>query len=49
MVEFSSTGGRGKNGTDYNMRYCWVIHVEDDKVTEVIGYYDTSTVQALFG
>ena len=48
VVEFSSTGGRGKNGTDYNMRYCWVIHVEDDLVTEVIGYYDTSTVRALF-
>ena len=29
------------------MRYCWIIHVED--VTEVIGYYDTSTVEALFG
>lgn len=48
VVEFSSTGGRGKNGTDYNMRYCWVIHVEDGLVTEVIGYYDTSTVNALF-
>ena len=48
VVEFSSTGGRGKNGTDYNMRYCWVIHVEGELVTEVIGYYDTSTVNALF-
>lgn len=48
VVEFSSTGGRGKNGIDYNMRYCWIIHVEDDRVTEVIGYYDTSTVDALF-
>ncbi|MFZ2016502.1 MAG: hypothetical protein WAV00_22000 [Nocardioides sp.] len=49
VVEFSSTGGRGKNGIDYNMRYCWIIHVEADLVTEVIGFYDTSTVQALFG
>jgi len=48
VVEFSSTGGRGKNGVDYNMRYCWVIHVEDDQVTEVTGYYDTSNVVALF-
>ncbi len=48
VVEFSSTGGRGKNGIDYNMRYCWVMHVEGELVTEVIGYYDTSTVKALF-
>jgi len=49
VVEFSSTGGRGKNGVDYNMRYCWIMHVEGGLVTEVIGYYDTSTVDALFG
>jgi uncharacterized protein len=48
VVEFSSTGGRGKNGIDYNMRYCWIMRVEHDLVTEVIGYYDTSTVDALF-
>lgn len=48
VVEFSSTGGRGRNGVDYNMRYCWLIHVEDEVVTEVVGYYDTSTVDALF-
>ncbi len=48
VVEFSSSGGRGKNGTDYNMRYCWIIHVEADVIVEVIGYYDTSKVNALF-
>jgi uncharacterized protein len=48
VVEFSSTGGRGKNGVDYNMRYCWVIHVENNLVTEVTGYYDTANVDALF-
>jgi hypothetical protein len=48
VVEFSSTGGRGTNGTDYNMRYCWVIHVQQGLVTEVTGYYDTRTVCALF-
>ncbi len=36
VVEFTSTGGRGKNGTDYNMRYCWVIHVEAGLITEVM-------------
>jgi ketosteroid isomerase-like protein len=48
MVEFSSTGGLGKNGTGYDMRYCWVIHVVDDRVVEVVGYYDTQKVTALF-
>jgi hypothetical protein len=48
VVEFSSTGGLGKNGTDYNMRYCWIIRVVDDRVIEVVGYYDTQMVTALF-
>lgn len=48
VVEFSSAGGRGKNGIGYNMRYCWVIRVVDDRVVEVTGYYDTQTVTALF-
>jgi ketosteroid isomerase-like protein len=48
VAEFSSAGGLGKNGTGYNMRYCWIIHVVDDRVVEVVGYYDTQTVTALF-
>lgn len=48
VVEFSSTGGLGTNGTDYNMRYCWVIHVSDTGVDEVIGYYDQQKVAELF-
>ncbi len=47
-VLFTSREGLGKNGIDYNMRYCWVIHVVDDRVHEVIGYYDTAKVNALF-
>jgi ketosteroid isomerase-like protein len=48
VVEFSSSGGLGRNGTDYNMRYCWVIRVQDGLVCEVIGYYDTRAVTQLF-
>ena len=48
VVEFSSTGGVGKNGTDYSMRYCWVMHVRDDQVDQVIGYYDQVKVVELF-
>lgn len=46
----SSTGsvGWGKNGTDYSLRYCWVIHVENSVITEVIGHYDQTKVAELF-
>jgi ketosteroid isomerase-like protein len=47
-VEFAGVGGVGRNGTDYSLRYCWVIRVAGDRITEVIGYYDQVTVQALF-
>lgn len=48
FVEFEGVGGRGTNGTDYTMRYCWVMRVEDDLVREVVGYYDQSKVAELF-
>lgn len=48
VVEFESTGGRGHNGTDYTMRYCWVMRRNGSQVTEVIGYYDTAKVVELF-
>lgn len=48
IVEFTSTGGRGHNGTDYNMRYCWVMRRSGEQIVEVIGYYDTAKVTELF-
>ncbi len=48
VVEFTSTGGLGKNGTDYNMRYCWLTHITAEKVDQVIGYYDQLKVAELF-
>ena len=47
-VMFHSEGGRGKNGVDYNMRYCWVMRVAQGKVREVIGFYDQTKVVELF-
>jgi ketosteroid isomerase-like protein len=47
-IEFRSEGGLGHNGTDYNMRYCWVVRVVDDRIVEVVGYYDQTKVVALF-
>jgi uncharacterized protein len=48
VVEFSSTDGVGKNGTDYSMRYCWLIRIVAGRVAEVVGYYDTQKVVELF-
>jgi uncharacterized protein len=48
VVQFGSRGGPGKNGTDYNMRYCWAMRVNDGLVREVVGYYDTAKVAELF-
>jgi ketosteroid isomerase-like protein len=48
IVEFNGVGGVGTNGTDYSLRYCWVIHVEDSRITEVVGYYDQTKVAELF-
>ena len=48
LVEFSGVGGLGRNGTDYSMRYCWLLRVVDGKVREVVGYYDQGKVAELF-
>jgi ketosteroid isomerase-like protein len=48
LVEFSGVGGLGRNGTDYSMRYCWVMRVADGQVREVTGYYDQAKVAELF-
>jgi ketosteroid isomerase-like protein len=48
IVEFNGVGGVGKNGTDYSLQYCWVIHVEANVITEVTGYYDQTKVAELF-
>jgi ketosteroid isomerase-like protein len=47
-VLFDSTDGRGHNGTDYTMTYCWLMRVEDGLIREVIGFYDQVKVTALF-
>ncbi len=41
--------GLGKDGIDYDMRYCWAIRVLDNQVGEVIGYDHTATGNAVFG
>lgn len=48
VVEFRGVGGVGRNGADYTLDYCWVIRVVDDRVREVVGYYDQAKVAELF-
>jgi ketosteroid isomerase-like protein len=47
-IEFRGVDGLGHNGVDYTLQYCWVVRVSDGLITEVIGYYDQSKVEALF-
>jgi ketosteroid isomerase-like protein len=48
VVEFHGVGGVGRNGTDYTLQYCWVVRVVEDRIVEVIGYYDQVKVAELF-
>jgi uncharacterized protein len=48
-VRFHSTGGRGKNGADFSMDYCWVFRLIDGAIAEIWGYYDTGKMIDLFG
>lgn len=49
VVFFTGVGGRGRNGLDYSMRYCWRMRVSGDRINEVTGYYDEIIVSRLFG
>ncbi|WP_275559413.1 nuclear transport factor 2 family protein [Streptomyces sp. 5-6(2022)] len=47
-VRFRTEGVRGKNGADFSMEYCWLIRVVDDRIVEIIGFYDTKKMLDLF-
>ncbi|MFC6712667.1 nuclear transport factor 2 family protein [Branchiibius cervicis] len=47
-VQFRGSGGQGRNGTDYSLDYCWLIHVTGEQISEVIGFYDQTKVHELF-
>ena len=48
IVQFHSEGVSGRNGADFSMQYCWIMKVVDQKITEVIGYYDSAKMRDLF-
>jgi ketosteroid isomerase-like protein len=47
-VRFRTVGVRGHNGADFSMQYCWILRVVDETITEIIGFYDTAKMVALF-
>lgn len=47
-VNWHSEGVKGKNGADYDMTYAWMMRVENNKICEVIGFYDGQKVAAVF-
>ena len=47
-VQFHGEGGVGKNGANFDMQYCWVMKVCNQKIVHVTGYYDSVKMAALF-
>ncbi|KAK5687219.1 hypothetical protein LTS10_001357 [Elasticomyces elasticus] len=47
-ILFRTTGARGRNGTDFSMQYCWIVRVQDDKIREVVGFFDSKKMIDLF-
>lgn len=47
-VQFHGEGGIGKNGANFDMQYCWVMKVRNQKIVHVTGYYDSVKMAALF-
>ncbi|WP_413728153.1 nuclear transport factor 2 family protein [Sodalis sp. RH19] len=47
-LRFHATGGKGKNGVNFNMQYCWVLRIKDKQIVKIWGYYDSIIMNALF-
>jgi uncharacterized protein (TIGR02246 family) len=38
----------GKNGTEYNQTYCWIMRIKDGRVSEGTAYLDTDLIARLW-
>ena len=47
-VNFHTTGAKAHSGLDFSMEYCWLMRVEDDRIVEVVGFYDSKKMCDLF-
>jgi ketosteroid isomerase-like protein len=48
VIRFRSEGVVGKNGADFSMQYTWWLRVVDGRIVEIVGFYDTHKMHALF-
>jgi hypothetical protein len=44
-VHFRSSSAGGLNGTDFSMRYCWLIKVVEWHITEAVGVLRSEDMQ----
>lgn len=51
-IIWRSEGVKGKNGADYDMRYAWIMRVQEEagmlKIVKVTGFYDGQKVANVF-
>ena len=47
-VYFESSDVRAKNGADFSMQYLWLIRVVQQKIVEVVGFYDQKKMHDIF-
>lgn len=47
-VYFESKDVKGKNGADFSMQYVWLVRVVEEKILEVVGFYDQKKMWDLF-
>ena len=47
-VQFHGEGGVGKNGANFDIQYCWVMKIRNQKIVHVTGYYDSVKMSNLF-
>ena len=47
-VHFHSKDVKAANGMNYDLDYCWLMKAVDEKIVEVVGFYDQRKVKDLF-
>ena len=47
IVQWEGTS-KGRNGRPYHQSYCWVMHLRDGLIDDVVAYLDTALVNDIF-
>lgn len=48
VIRLRTEGVVGTNGSDFSMQYTWWLRVVDSQIVEIVGFYDTHKMHALF-